>query len=707
MPRNQFFVCGALIFALFLGACTAEKPPLETEERNMPSPDIPATEAANTDVTFPFSTEHDGIIYDFVLHDTLYTLRSNGAAIGEDAAEASVYFEGWEPGARHPLTFSMHEGLFYAAAIDKINDGLCLEVFDETGKLLRASKPFPPGVTIASEMVFCDGIMYIRAGSIRRGTQISMALYAYDTANETLTKIQDQVLALAAYGEGLFAFATNEGFVVCGGATQTAYPMQLPFQVKSFGYLASEDSVYALTLSNESVYSLTRINLADGTYEHLRPLQGVNEPPYAIARVLATDARIYMKYTQDDYTVMENRSGDWGKKADALEVLSLSASTGTPLSLSVFNSIYGNAMAYLHDEMGYQYVDVHVTHQTLSMPEGDAGTTQVDLNALLKDGSYDLVLFDDNLTMALTDDSALADLSAIPALDDMFIGMLAGVKDLCTVNGKLLGAPNLMSANGLLVSLMNLIAGGGQMPQSGWTIADYQTMAASAKNKAADAAALLHRGDMHPLWNAIGCNILAGNIPAEAEYAQLLDVYSVLLADGLLRGSSDEGNTMPDYAKDALIGHAIAAAAYDDMSTVHFPLYSDSAKIPVRLDVLALTEQAKDKPEAIDFLQAYMHRDVLQKVYGATFDGFALDNVYYAPIWYEDAALWADYPALNDYAYVLQNSVHQYVFNWAMDIRAAVEYYADGHFTKEYTWKQINQWPANAAFIEHFNAHRQ
>jgi|GEM_PF-3283552 len=702
MAHNKIFACSAFILTLLLGACSATETPQSTNNSGALAP---TASAIHTEVTSPVSAQHDGITYDFAIHDDLYTLRSNGVAIGADAAEASIYFEGWQPDARYPLTFARHEGLFYAIAIDERNGGLCLEVFDETGKLLRTSKPFPSSVTIASEMVFCDGIMYICAGNIRLGTQSVMALYAYDAESETLTKMQNQVSALAAYTTGQIAYVTDDGVVVydCVSQTETLHSVPLPFQVMSFGRLASENSMYAVTLNNESVYSLTRLDLADNSFEHLRPLQGTNGSQYFITRVLATDTQIYMKYTQDDFFVIENRGNDWGTKADALEILSLTTSDRTPRSLAVFNNIYGNALAYMHEELGYQYPDVHVTHQTLLSSNG-LYISQVDLNALLDGGAYDLVLFDDNITMALTDDSALADLHEIPALRSMFDGMLDGIENLCTVNGKLMGAPNIMSTSGFFVNRMNLIANGGQMPLRGWTIADYQEMAAAAKNQYADTAALIHQGDIYPLFNAIGCNILAGNIPSDDEYTQLLGVYSALLSDGLLRGMDGE-NPPTDSTNAVFAGHDISAATDSDITSVHFPLYSQNAKIPVRLDVLALTAQAADRQEAIDFLQAYMHPDVLKKTsISALNDGGGMGSVFYLPIWYEDAELWADYPALADYAYLLQNSIHQYTFNWAFGIASTMNYHANGSVPEESTWRSIHQWPEYDAFVE-FAAH--
>ena len=97
-----------------------------------------------------------------------------------------------------------------------------------------------------------------------------------------------------------------------------------------------------------------------------------------------------------------------------------------------------------------------------------------------------------------------------------------------------------------------------------------------------------------------------------------------------------------------------------------YPRMDANGRIPVRMGMLVVNAESPALDTLLDYVEAFIGKDATYRAHqGTDLHYIAGSNSY--PIWYQNDALWAAAPALEEYAFLLANSVPQYAFTASLN----------------------------------------
>ena len=699
----------AMAMALSAVACTGEQAQTETETPTPPAEgalDLPLTEAYDTFDEDAYDVYFDG--------ETIYRLTSSGIImVQSDKTETLVTLVGFDPIPAERLiraSFTMHDHLFFV--VYEGADGTRLVTYNPDGTQNAAPFLIASTYTNISNVCVLADTLYFIAGTSNGEKLLSMPL----TGGEP-EALDSNAAGLTVYDDTHIAYGKPDRSMpsIIILHTETLEKETLYFQsahittdaLFGLGYDDVENNFYFVARSASGFYPL--LTKMDAERLVVTPLRVLTRDDYYNAnRVFLFETTLLTACMNKSIYCAKNYIDGIAEQEAPLRVLFVT--DGYQTSAEIFDQVWG-AVNLSRAKDGKSFIGYEMIPCRVRIEEPLGGPYLLDLAKQLESyggaDSFDLVLFEANLTRMLEKDDMLLDLATVPQIASQFKEMLPGVKDLCTVNGKLLGAPVICSTRGLAVNTMKLIAAGAtELPAFDWTFADvikmYNTIDPSKMNNTMALSAMYV---MNPLSFSVGCNVLAGIVPTEEEYRSILHMYKETYDKNYLTDSDE------NIVSNALFCVSLSAYGLESAGTnnlVLLPRYVESFKTPVRMDVLSVLTHAADKPVVLEFAEAFVNREVLytamrgEELRGAN-NG---DNVICLPLWYHYDDLLKKDSQLVNYEDMLANSVPQVQNDFWWRFKAVQAYSEENEYQDEMsTLSFMSTWSEYGAYDERLYTH--
>jgi len=630
----------------------------------------PPVNTASVTRTLVYSGEEQAVVDVAVYDNTVYLLQDNGIQVFSNGIEGAFITLANDMDAElSPYCLAVSNDGLFVAYLDELNcvillhhtfDGRFVQSYSSVGKVFA---------THVFDLAAQDGLAYIslwKSGS-------AASLYICDLATNTLTNTNAPAGGFCLNNDNQIIFAnvsdyraTDYGIYDTKAEAYELVDTQLSYRFESFTFDVSNGRIYACGFELMSAFTQNRYSL--GNF-----IAVIDLPNNEIARVapvkdengiLAFAGKdLLLIENQNDLLVYSNPDGYRGKTHEPLQILYYADDLfdTNERSTAVFAAIHSEVQFELWERYNYFFLDVEFILQKI--PRDSYGDATIGLSS--PDKEYDLILFNIQSPALLNDVSGMVDLAENEMIYTSFMQMLPGIEELCTINGTLVGAPVYVMARGYAHNRSIPLAAGQKPLDFGWTIQDYYKYA-SAVGTDNPATLALPECFINP--DDLISTVLSGRRLSIEDYVSYMYAYYTIHAETLYDTRNPMGMDLRTSFLNGIELSTTPVTRVNEASVVMEPRISENSCFPVGMGMLAVNRTAKQLTVALAYLQAFINPDVTYRAHAGTrfFTGFLTENAISCPIWYHSDELWEANSYLENYAFMLANSVTK---RWLRDDR--------------------------------------
>jgi len=646
-----------------IAACTTGEQSGGAEQSQPPSANInteqPSVFPVNTAPvtrTLAYSSGEQTAIDIAMYDDTTYILQDNGVQLFANGMKGAFITLANETDAvMTPRCLAVSEDGLFVAYLDEL-DCIVLSRYTFGGQFAQAYSAVEKSFhTSVYDLAVKDGIAYV---SMWKSGNAS--LYICDLAANTLTNTDVPAGRFCLIDDNQIIFsnvsdyrATNYGVYDIQTGSYELIDTGKAYRLDSFAFDASSGLVYAggyepLSYSTSNPCSLGNfiavINIPGKTVERVVPVKDKNS-------ILAfTGNDLLLLESKQDLIVYNNPDGYRGQTHTPLQVLYYDEDTGGvgERCIASFADIHAEVQFALWEQYNFSFLDVEITPQ--SIPLDSAGNATIRFAP--PEGTYDLILMASACAALLNNTDGMVDLGENEPLQESFAKMLPGIEELCTIDGKLLGVPVYVLANGYKHNRTIPLTAGQEPLGFGWTIQDYYEYAKAVGSN--DPAKLAFPDNLVKFSDLISTVFSGRHIPVE-DYASFMRAYHAIFDEGLY---DTRDPSLGDVSTRFLHNAAISTTSIErskESGRIMEMRISENSRFPVGMGMLVANKSTEKLDIVLTYLQAFVNPDVTYRAHNGT--AFDTSDMTICPIWYYSDELWEADPYLENYAYMLANSV--------------------------------------------------
>ena len=660
--RKKYF-CLLLCLTIFtplLYACAVESDGVITMQSTdevlqtaLPAPSVPIVNTEPVTRTFIRSGGLDVAVYD----GAAYVLLADGVQTFVNGVETTFIPLGNDPAdALKPTALAVTADGLYVAYRDEIDCVVLIRhTMDGTPEQTYQSVT-KSNATSVVDFVVLENMAYLSLFTANNNTGGDRRLFICDLADDELHETEIPAFQLCLYRDGQIVFSDGDATVTSFGIYNTQddsvrmVDLGKGFAVRSFAYDMARDVLYACGGNALSKYRFTpeyaglflaAIDVSTATAEYIAPVRDGS------GNLAIAGADLLILENENELYAYNNLDGYRGVPLAPLRILCLVTTQEQPDNRIAFAALHTETVFSLWEKKGIAYWDADITMKQL--PVNASGALTVD-DIDLSGETFDIVLIPAGYASALKETDGLYALSDHKGIQAAFDEMLPGVEALCTVNERLLGAPVYVWANGLSQNIQALQNLGAEQLPFNWTLQDYYAFASVLEPR--DDRHFLDRS-MLERDNEILSRILDGEHIPEAELIAYFSTYQNIITEGLYK----DVFLRPNDTFEA----GILASVYKG-DAVPFPRISRESRIPVRMCMIAVNNEAVNRDAVLDYVETFISKEVTTLAHQGDFlvSSAGINNTMYCPVWYDTPGLWAIQPSLGDYSYMLAHSTPDY-----------------------------------------------